>query len=145
MSIARVFDREAASNAFVHAIGTDAQKPASFFLSRLLGFDFSYPDGTCVVEFDVRDFMFNPQGSLHGGVISLAMDASMGHLLYHLQAVGTTLELKTQFLRPVTSGRVKAVGRMIRRGRSICFMQSEFVGEDGELSAYATSTWKLTR
>lgn len=145
MNIARFFDREAASNAFLNAIGTDEQKPASFFLSRMLGFDFSYPDGSCVVEFNVRDFMFNPQGSLHGGVISLAMDSSMGHLLYNLRTAGTTLELKTQFLRPVGSGRVKAVGRMIRRGQSICFMQSEFVGADGELSAFATSTWKLTR
>jgi uncharacterized protein (TIGR00369 family) len=86
--------------------------------------------------------MFNPQGTLHGGLICTAMDVSMGHLLNHLQGPGITLELKTQFVRPVTGGQVRAIGRVIRRGAGISFMESRFLDYEGELAAFATSTWK---
>lgn len=128
------------------ALESDLCEPGNFFLSRLLGFEFSYPEDRCEVGFTVRDFMFNPRGSLHGGVIALAMDASMGHLLLRRGQPAATLELKTQFLRPVVSnGRVRAVGRLLRQGRSVCFMQSEFIDRDNELSAFATATWKCLR
>jgi uncharacterized protein (TIGR00369 family) len=52
-----------------------------FFLARFLGLEISYGDEVCVVEIEVRDFMFNPQGSLHGGVIAFALDVAMGHLI----------------------------------------------------------------
>lgn len=127
------------------ALESDLCQPGDFFLSRMLGFEFSYPEDRCEVGFTVRDFMFNPRGSLHGGIIALAMDASMGHLLIHRGQHAATLELKTQFLRPVSSGPVRTIGRLLRQGSSVSFMQSEFIGHDGELSAFATATWKCRR
>jgi uncharacterized protein (TIGR00369 family) len=52
-----------------------------FFLARFLGLDISYGDEVCVIEIEVKEFMFNPQGSLHGGVIAFALDVAMGHLI----------------------------------------------------------------
>ena len=40
------------------------------------------------------------------------------------------------------SGRLTATARFIRHGRSISYLRSELTGPDGELIAYATSTWK---
>jgi len=96
------------------------------------------------VEFDVRDFMYNPQGSLHGGIAALAMDVSMGHLLNHLKGPGATLEMKVQYMRAVRGGRVAATGRVLRRGKEIAFLESRLTDSEGQLAAMATSTWRTT-
>ena len=142
MGAPRRIDEARARLAFETALTDHEQAFGSFFLARLLGFEISFVDNSCVVAFDIADFMFNPQGSLHGGIICTAMDISMGHLLNHVQGPGMTLELKTQFLRPVTNGRVSAIGRALRRGGSISFMESRFLDSQGELAAFASATWK---
>ena len=134
-----------ASAAFERAVGSHSQEFGRFFLAQLLGLEIGYAGDECTVSFDVEQFMFNPQGTLHGGIICLVMDVSMGHLLAHLHGPGSTLELKTQFLGPVAAGRVKVVGRMLRQGRSICFLESRFFDAQGRLAAFATSTWKLLK
>ncbi len=139
----RTIDGAAARRAFDGAIETHDQAFGSFFLARLLGFRIGYPGGHCVVRFDVEDFMFNPQGSLHGGIIALALDVSMGHLLNDLQGPGSTLEMKTQYMRPVRGGTATAVGRLVTRGRSICFLEASLHDDAGTLAATATATWKF--
>ncbi len=127
------------------AIGDGQQVFGSFFLSRLLGFEVSYTDDTCIVSFDVMPGLFNPQGTLHGGVLATAMDISMGHLLNRADGPGATLEMKVQYLASVGSGRVRCEGSFLRRGRSVSFLQSKASGEDGKLIAFATATWKPLR
>jgi uncharacterized protein (TIGR00369 family) len=127
------------------AVGDGQQVFGSFFLSRLLGFEVSYTDETCIVAFDVMPGLFNPQGTLHGGILATAMDISMGHLLNRNDGPGATLEMKVQYLSAVTSGRVRCEGGFLRRGRSISFLQSRASAEDGRLIAYATATWKPPR
>ncbi|MFT4102589.1 MAG: PaaI family thioesterase [Burkholderiaceae bacterium] len=139
----KTVDVAAAQQLFGRALDEHDQKFGSFFLARLLGFELAYADDRCEVTFVPHDFMFNPQGSLHGGIIATAMDVSMGHLLNHLQSRGTTLEMKTQYVRAVTKGPVKAVGSVIRRGNSICFLESRLYDGEGRLAAFATSTWKV--
>jgi uncharacterized protein (TIGR00369 family) len=117
----------------------------SFFLSRLLGFEVSYPDGECVVEFDAIPTLFNPQGTLHGGVLATAMDISMGHLLHHCASAGATLEMKVQYIAPIKSGKVACRASFLRQGRGISYLQSHAFREDGELAAHATATWKLLK
>jgi hypothetical protein len=60
------------------------QEFGSFFLSRLLGFIVSYEGERCIVSFEAIPTLFNPQGTLHGGILATAMDVSMGHLLRHV-------------------------------------------------------------
>ena len=137
-------DEHAARQAFDEALRTHRPEFGAFFLAKLFGLGISYPDDTCLVTFTVRDFMFNPQGSLHGGIIAMALDISMGHLVKHtIGRPGITLEMKTQYLRPAVAGTVRCEGRFLRRGRSINYMESRMTGEDGKLLAVATSTWQL--
>jgi uncharacterized protein (TIGR00369 family) len=103
---------------------------------------FAYSEDACKVSFELKDFMFNPQGSLHGGVIAFVLDISMGHLLRERSGPGTTLEMKVQYLKGAKSGRLTAIGRFLRHGRGISYLRSELVDESGELVAFATSTWK---
>jgi acyl-CoA thioesterase len=137
-------DPVVARQAFDHALAHHEQAFGQFFLAKLLGFEISYPEDTCRVEFPVTDFMYNPQDSLHGGVIALAMDVSMGHLLNKLQGPGATLEMKVQYLRAVRSGPATATGRVLRRGSSVAFLESRLTDHDGQVAAVATSTWKTS-
>lgn len=129
--------------AFEAALASQRPEFERFFLSRLLGLEFSYTEDRCVVEFEVHDFMFNPQGSLHGGIIATVMDISMGHLLKRVDGPGTTLEMKTQYVKPTRQGVLRCCAEFIKRGKSISYLRSTLTDEEGELVAFATSTWKL--
>ena len=136
-------DEHAARIAFEHAIATQVPAFGSFFLVKFLGLEVTFPDDRSEVRFAVRDYMFNPQGSLHGGVIGTVLDIAMGHLLHHHSGAGMTLEMKTQFMRAPKAGDVLAVGRFLRKGRSINFLEARLLDSGGDLLAYATSTWRL--
>ncbi|MGI4807635.1 MAG: PaaI family thioesterase [Janthinobacterium lividum] len=124
------------------ATASEEQAFGSFFLLRLLGMSVRYDTDTCTVSFEVVPSLFNPQGTLHGGVLATAMDISMGHLLHQTGGAGATLEMKVQYFAPVTAGRVDCVARFLRQGRSISFLQSSALREDGTEVAHATATWK---
>lgn len=130
-------------NAFEQAIKTQRPDFGTFFLARLLELDISYSEDCCHIAFPVRDFLFNPQGTLHGGVIATVMDIAAGHLLQHVTgAGGATLEMKLQFLRPVRPPTATCEGRFLRRGKSVAFLEARMWDAEGQLAVVATSTWK---
>ncbi|WP_246189042.1 PaaI family thioesterase [Pandoraea anapnoica] len=136
-------DEAQAREAFEAALQSYHQDFNTFFLLKLYGMDVTYADASCTVAMPVLDFMFNPQGSLHGGVIATLLDISMGHLLRHEVGAGATLAMNIQYTRATREGRVSATSRFSSRGRQICFLQSEARDAANVLLASATSTWKV--
>lgn len=137
-------DEKIARESFENAFGTYRQEFGSFFIVKMMGLEISYPDDYCLIEFPVADFLFNPQGSYHGGMLATVMDISMGHLINHATGVpGATLEMKSQYPRPLTKGPARCEGRFLRQGRSIGFLESRVWDGDGKLAAHGTSTWKM--
>ena len=134
-----------AREAFEHAMATHEQDFGEFFLIRLYGMDVQYTDEECRISFEVKDFMHNPQGGLHGGVIAFVLDISMGHLLYRRSGPGATLEMKVQYLTVARSGRLTCTARFLRHGKSISALRAELLDANGEMVAYGTSTWKSIR
>jgi uncharacterized protein (TIGR00369 family) len=137
--------RDAAQTMFEQAVADDRHEFGSFFLSRFLGMQIAYENENCTVSFEVKPPMYNPQGSLHGGVLATALDISMGHLLKHRVGAGSTLEMKVQYFSPARSGAVRCQAGFLKKGRSIFFLQSHAYDDAGETLAYATSTWKLLK
>lgn len=136
-------DETVARAAFEDAIENSAPEFGNFFLARFLGLDISYTEDTCEIAFPVEIYMFNPQGTLHGGVIATVMDISMGHLLKHVFGVGgATLEMKIQYMRAIKLGRARCEGRFLRKGRTISFLESRMWDDEDKLSVHATATWK---
>ena len=123
------------------AESSDKQEFGSFYLSRYLGFNISYEKDICIVKFIIKPPMYNPQGTLHGGIIATAMDVSMGHLLNHTTGGGATLEMNIKYLLPVKEGTVICEGSFLKQGKTIGFLQSKLHREDGKLAAYANATW----
>jgi len=138
-------DEAEARAAFEHALASYEQDFGKFFLARLFGLELTYTADECIITFDMKEFMLNPQGGIHGGITAFALDVSMGHLLRQTNGPGTTIEMKVQYLKAARSGRLTCTARFIRQGRSISFLRSELVDEHGEMIAYATSTWKLLK
>jgi uncharacterized protein (TIGR00369 family) len=125
------------------AMGDGRHEFGSFFLSRLLGIEVAYEGDECVASFEAAPQLFNPQGSVHGGVLATALDISMGHLLKHHFGAGATLEMKLQYFAPVRTGIVRCRASFLKKGRKIFFLQSFASDASGETIAHATSTWKL--
>jgi len=143
---------ESAARTHLDSILTDHEQVfEKFFLARFLNLSFEYlplevPDNekeACKVSFPMSDMLKNPQGSLHGGVMATVMDISMGHLVHKVAGPGATVEMKVQFMRPVSDGIVTCEGRFTRRGRSLAFMESRLYDANGVLSALTTATWKM--
>jgi uncharacterized protein (TIGR00369 family) len=126
----------------VAAMGDSRREFGSFFLSRFFGMTVSYEADACIVSLDVKPYMFNPQGTLHGGVLATALDISMGHLLKHQFDAGATLEMKIQYFAPVRSGLVTCRASFLKKGRKTFFLQASAQDDTGETIAHATSTWK---
>jgi uncharacterized protein (TIGR00369 family) len=91
-----------------------------------------------VLEWDVRSEHFQPFGIVHGGVYCTAVETagSIGAATW-LGERGTVVGVSnhTDFLRAVTSGRLRAVGTPIHRGRSQQLWLVEITDEQQRLVA----------
>ena len=133
--------KDTGSSMLSEAESSDRQEFGSFYLSRFLGFKITYSDETCIVKFKAKSPMFNPQGTLHGGIIATAMDVSMGHLLHHTNGSGATLEMNVKYLLPIKEEEIVCKGSYLKRGKTIVFLQSHLFRADGKLAASASATW----
>jgi uncharacterized protein (TIGR00369 family) len=146
----RRLNADAARDRFERALDEHEQVFERFFLARLLGLEFAYlPEEAPAprkessrISFEITEMMMNPQGVLHGGIMAMVMDISMGHLVNKTAGPGATIEMKIQFMRPVGAGQAVCEGSFLKRGRSLSFMESRFYGPDGKLAGLATATWK---
>jgi len=113
-------------------------------IARLIGFEAKeISDGRAIVTLTAGPQHANPMGTLHGGVLCDIADAAMGMAFASTLAPGesfTTVELKINFFRPVWEATLKAEGKVVRRGRSIGYVECEVTDERGQLVAKAAST-----
>lgn len=118
------------------------QEFGNFFLSRFLQLDISYDDAqeSCVVSLPYAAHLCNPQGSVHGGVITTALDISMGHLCQRYLSVAVTVEMQMRFFRPLT-GEGTCTGRVVRAGRRLVHLESRMTDAQGRLVAMGIGTW----
>ena len=118
-------------------------------IAELLGFALTEVEpGRAVIEFTAGGRHANPLGTLHGGVLCDIADAAMGWAYMTTLGEGesyTTLEIKTNFLRPVRAGRLAARARVRNAGRTIGLVECDVTTEDGKVAAYAVSTCMALR
>jgi uncharacterized protein (TIGR00369 family) len=103
-------------------------------------------EGRAVFEGDPDESMYNPIGVVHGGYAMTLLDSAMGCAVHTTLAVGeryTTLEVKTNFVRPLTveTGRVRCEGVVVHRGGTVATAEAKLVVKgSGKLLAHATAT-----
>jgi uncharacterized protein (TIGR00369 family) len=104
--------------------------------------------GRTVFELEVGPQHANPMGTVHGGILCDLADGALGTAYASLLGDGetfTTLELKINFLKPVRNGRLTAVGRVVKAGRTIGLTECSVTDDGGSLVAHATSTCMTLR
>jgi uncharacterized protein (TIGR00369 family) len=118
-------------------------------IARLIGFEAKdIADGRATVTLAAGPQHANPMGTLHGGVLCDIADAAMGIAFASTLAAEesfTTVELKINFFRPVWEANLRAEGKVVRRGRSVGYIECEISDERGQLIAKAASTCLVLR
>lgn len=119
-------------------------KPESIFMFKLFQFEFNYDDElkTCTITCPVNDFMYNPSGIVHGGILTFLADSAMGHLNFRQKdAPYVSLELKTSFYQASVTGKLVATSRYIKEGYKVSFMEADVRNENGELLCRTSGTF----
>jgi uncharacterized protein (TIGR00369 family) len=124
------------------ASASETQQFGDFFLSRFLGLEISYDDQeqSCTVVLPYARHLCNPQGSMHGGIITTALDISMGHLSHRYLSTAVTIEMNMRFFRPLT-GDGTCTGRILKAGRKVVHLESRMSDGDGRLVAHGVGSW----
>ena len=99
--------------------------------------------GLATIELALSSVHLQPFGLVHGGVIATMIDTATFWAVYMNipeDAGLVNVDLKLNYLRPVTKGKMKAEGRSIREGKTICYSEARVYDDLGSLIAHGTST-----
>ena len=101
--------------------------------------------GRVTFSLAVGEHLYNPIGSVHGGVFCTLLDSAMGCAVHTTLGRGqayTTLELKVNLVKALTvdTPSVVASGEVISAGRRVVTASGRLTGPDGTLYAHATTT-----
>ncbi|MDT5350112.1 MAG: hypothetical protein QOH91_3399 [Mycobacterium sp.] len=89
--------------------------------------------------------MYNPLGMVHGGAVCTLLDTAAACALHTTLPKGvgyTSVEIKVSYLKAVTvaSGRLTAVGTVVKAGSRIGFAEATVTDASGALVATASTT-----
>lgn len=118
-------------------------KPQS---SQTLGYDMLRIDQAAMeveIAFVGRPEFCNPMGQIQGGFLTAMLDECMsvaGVVASGVSASISSLEIKTSYLRPAAPGPLRGVGRVVKWGRTIAFLEGELYDAEGRMVARANST-----
>ncbi len=116
-------------------------------IANLLGMSIvQIGDGRTSFAVTPDEFHYNPIGVVHGGLAATLLDSAMGCAVQSKlppDASYTTLELKVNFVRPMTreTGRVVCEAQIVHAGSRVATAEGRvFVESTGKLIAHGTTT-----
>ncbi|MEP6762345.1 MAG: PaaI family thioesterase [Sporichthyaceae bacterium] len=86
--------------------------------------------GRVVLELPFRDDLCQQNGFLHAGVIASIADSACGYAALTLMAPGSdvlSVEFKVNLLAPAVGDRFRAVGTVVRSGRTLTVCSGEVI------------------
>jgi uncharacterized protein (TIGR00369 family) len=101
--------------------------------------------GRAVFAIEPAEWMYNPLGSVHGGVAATLLDSCMGCAVHTTLDAGvgyTTTDLQVRYLRGMRAGggRVLAEGRVVHAGRRTATAEGRLYLEDDPEVLFAHGT-----
>jgi len=117
-------------------------------IASLLDFEITLvEEGRVIFAVTPREWMYNPIGSVHGGVAATLLDSALGCAIHTVLPAGaryTTTDLHVHYVRGMTAetGRVLADSRVVHAGRKLATSEGRLYAEaDPErLFAHATTS-----
>jgi len=120
-------------------------------IAELLNFRLAeIAEGRAVFTCDPAEYHYNPIGLVHGGLAATLLDSAMGCAIHTTLPAGvgyTTLEIKVNFIRPITEKQagIRCEGIVIHSGGRTATAEGRVVDRDGKLYAHGTTTCLIFR
>jgi len=105
-----------------------------------------HQDGV-TIDCKLRPELMNAHGVLHGGVTATMADAAVGIAITTRlgRPAATTVEMKLNYMRPVTSGKITARARILRMGSTLCVGRVDLFDDERQQVAAALVTYMLLK
>ncbi len=107
-------------------------------IAQLLDFEIvEVEHGRAVFAMEPAEWMYNPIGSVHGGIAATILDSCMGCAVHTTLGPGvayTTADLQVRYIRAMshTTGRVLAEGRVVHIGKRTATAEGRLFAQDDE-------------
>ncbi|MEP6848945.1 MAG: PaaI family thioesterase [Acidobacteriota bacterium] len=97
-----------------------------------------------VMKIEMRDYLRQPSGVLHGGVTATLIDTAMAFAVrtrLPQEEATATIDLTVHYLRPHVEGVVTCTAKVVRAGKRIFTVSADVVNDQGKLVATGISTY----
>jgi uncharacterized protein (TIGR00369 family) len=119
-------------------------------IGELLGMSLvEFDHGRAVFAVEPAEWMYNPIGSVHGGIAATLLDSCMGCAIHSTLPAGVgyaTSDLQIRYSRGITveTGRIRAEGTVVHAGRRLATAEGRLTEQaTGKLLAHATTACVL--
>jgi len=116
-------------------------------IARTLGMRLSFDDeGRAIVDLPYNQGLDHAQGGVHGGVYATMLDTAgwfTSAAAHDVDCWIATSEMSMHLLLPAGRTSLRAVGRLIKRGKRQDVAEMRLYDGDGRLVAHATGTFVL--
>ena len=117
-------------------------------IASLLDFEIALVEpGRVIFAVEPAEWMYNPIGSVHGGVAATLLDSALGCAIHTRLEAGqryTTTDLQVRYLRAMTAqtGRVLADARVVHAGRKLATAEGRLYaeGDNDRLFAHGSTS-----
>ncbi len=104
-------------------------------------------EGTAILTMQVRNDFFHAANAVHGSVYFKALDDAT---FFAAQSLVTdifvlTVSFTIYFLRPISRGEMKAVGRVVHRSKRLLVVEGELFDREGRLIGRGSGTFMPSR
>ena len=101
--------------------------------------------GDVILEFDVREEMLNPMGTIHGGAIAAILDEAMGMQLFVKSSNDDTffaLNISVDFVKNAKLGeKLRVSTEVVRIGKNTANLKSIILNSKEEIVAHGSSNF----
>jgi acyl-CoA thioesterase len=128
-------------------LGVMARRLRSANTTKLFGFELQAAGGgRATIGMKVRSYHIQLHNVVHGGILCALADTTGAIAAYTSLPQGThlaTIELKINFLEPVSGGTVVAQAKVLRRGRNFVVSDCDIFNPGKVLAAKALMTFAI--
>jgi len=104
--------------------------------------------GRITIAFEAKPEFCNLLGTVQGGMLAAMLDMVMSFSVLCTVGPGhvvPTIDMNTHFLSPARPGRIVGEGAIVKKGRTISFMEGRLRDRDGRLLTTATASGQLMK
>lgn len=108
----------------------------------------SIEDNMVTVVLPIRPEILQVYAKVHGGIISTLLDSAMSAAVHGAfaspDARAATIQLSVSYLRAAEGNELRAIGRVVKQGRSLVFCTAEAFDDQNKLVAQATGQFYVS-